>query len=150
MMFFYLKFEALNEFDLLKELNASLLAVNRTIWSFYEDSYEEVYGISWFKTEFDSFYTFLMSYSPFYSNNTKYTIYLWDRQKLTDFVENILIDDSGSYQKFEKIISTLKNHVHKLHLPTQSIFSNQFDYESLANKKLRYFNLNFDNVSIEF
>lgn len=83
------------------------------------------------------------------NNNTKWTVFLWDSAKFSEYINTIFsYDEYSLQQKLDKSMSTLKNHFAKFHHITQAIVSNNLELESMAKKRLRLSTFNIENVRL--
>jgi hypothetical protein len=100
-----------------------------------------------FLKEYEEIYDILTNDKYNTNNSTKYTIFLWDNNKLNDYIRKVMnYYDYNLHQKLERIINTIKHHIAKFHHITQSIVSNDVNIETLANKKLRFSMIQVENV----
>ncbi len=104
-----------------------------------------------FLREINTIYDELTNEAYNHANSTKYTIYLWDNTKFIDYIKSVLAyNDFNLSQKLEKILNTVRNHITRLHHPTQAIVSNDLELETLAKKKLRFSTIVLENVCKQF
>ncbi len=138
--------------NLFADLKSSFSNLGVTLHKYFD--LNEITGeaiVQDFLHEINKIYDELTNEAFNHANSTKYTIYLWDNTKFIDYIKSVLAyNDFNLSQKLEKILNTVRNHITRLHHPTQAIVSNDLELETLAKKKLRFSTIILENVCKSF